>query len=278
MAEVNDVLWAGVNTDGSVNATQTPDNTKESTRGSSVLGKDAFLQLLVAQMKYQDPLNPSSDTEWIAQMATFSTLEEMQNMNTTLGNSQALSLVGKTVIVKVDNNLVGGKVDYVAMQAGKAYLSINESLYSIDDLDTVADHDYLKKLKEAGIIKGDIDPTDTEQILAALEVIYGEIGTVGDSVDKAASSIEKAADSITEAAGDIAGSVENVGNIISSSNADGSTGAAPEKTEDAEKVEGTEAEKAGQTEETTGEAESEEAVEGEESEQSEEVTDGTTTE
>ena len=226
-------------------------------------------------MKYQDPLNPSSDTEWIAQMATFSTLEEMQNMNTTLGNSQALSLVGKTVIVKVDNNLVGGKVDYVAMQAGKAYLSINESLYSIDDLDTVADHDYLKKLKEAGIIKGDIDPTDTEQILAALEVIYGEIGTVGDSVDKAASSIEKAADSITEAAGDIAGSVENVGNIISSSNADGSSGAAPEKTEDAEKAEGAEAE---QTEQTTGEAESEEAVESEESEQSVEATDGTTTE
>lgn len=209
MAEVNDILWAGFNADGTVNAAQTPDNTSASTVGSSTLGKDAFLQLLVAQMKYQDPLNPSSDTEWIAQMATFSTLEEMQNMNTTLGNSQALSLVGQTVIVKVDNNLVGGKVDYVAMQAGKAYLSIGDSLYSIDDLDTVADHDYLLKLKQAGVIKGDIDPTDTEQILAALEVIYGRIEKVGSSVEKAADSMEKAADSISEAAGDIADSVSS---------------------------------------------------------------------
>lgn len=261
MAGVNDVLWAGLNNDGTVNATQTPDNAKESTVGSSVLGKDAFLQLLVAQMKYQDPLNPSSDTEWIAQMATFSTLEEMQNMNATLGNSQALGLVGKTVIVKVDNNLIGGKVDYVVMQAGKAQMSINGSLYSIDELDTVADHDYLQTLKEQGIIKGDIDPTDTEQILAALEVIHGEIGSVGDSVDKAAESMTKAAESIVEAAGDIAGSVESVGSMVSAGNA----GTATEKSDETEKVEETNKESASTetTEEMadTDETEAEETVE-----------------
>ena len=46
----------------------------------SSLGKDAFLQLLVAQMKYQDPLEPTSNTEYISQLATFSELEEMQNL------------------------------------------------------------------------------------------------------------------------------------------------------------------------------------------------------
>ena len=56
------------------------ESTKKETKGTSELGKDAFLQLLVAQMKYQDPLNPTSDTEYIAQLAQFSQLEQMQNL------------------------------------------------------------------------------------------------------------------------------------------------------------------------------------------------------
>lgn len=155
------MIWAPIDKDGNVYQTPTPDNTSKPTRGTSELGKDAFLQLLVAQMKYQDPLNPTSDTEWISQMATFSTLEEMQNMNTTMGNSQALSLVGKTVIINSEDRLVGGKVDYVVIQKGKAYLAINEELYSIDDLDTVASEEYMDKL--LGNDKTDKDETDTDK-------------------------------------------------------------------------------------------------------------------
>ncbi|MCQ6274098.1 flagellar hook assembly protein FlgD [Bacillus sp. V3B] len=50
---------------------------------SSTLGKDEFLQLLMAQLQNQDPSNPMEDTEFIAQMAQFSTLEQMTNMNST---------------------------------------------------------------------------------------------------------------------------------------------------------------------------------------------------
>lgn len=163
------MLTAPVDEKGNIYADATKDNMSEPTLGKGTLGKDAFLKLLVAQMSYQDPLNPSSDTEWISQMATFSSLEEMQNMNTTLGNTQALNLVGASVIMKTtlstgETTLVGGTVDYVIMQSGKAYLAINDGLYSIDDLDTVADEEYLKKLIADGTVtdagKGDSDKTD----------------------------------------------------------------------------------------------------------------------
>lgn len=61
------------------------------------LGKEAFLQLLVAQMQNQDPLNPSDDTEFISQLSTFSMLEQMQNMNAAMQSSQAAGLIGKQV-------------------------------------------------------------------------------------------------------------------------------------------------------------------------------------
>lgn len=118
-------------------------------KDSSSLGKEDFLNLLVAQMKYQDPLEPTSNTEYISQLATFSELEEMQNLNSTMNSSHASNLVGKTVIVKVTSEATGqtyyetGKVDYIVRENGKVYLSIKDGLYSIDDLDSVVDEDYL---------------------------------------------------------------------------------------------------------------------------------------
>ena len=77
------------------------------------LGKEDFLQLLTVQLRFQDPLNPMQDTDFIAQMAQFSSLEQLQNMNRSLdrnlGSDDQLnaafqsnlitSLVGKTVEV-----------------------------------------------------------------------------------------------------------------------------------------------------------------------------------
>lgn len=122
--------------------------TSEKKSGSTV-DKDAFLQLLVAQMKYQDPLEPTSNTEYISQYATFSELEQMQNMSATLELSRASTLIGQTVLMKVTDSsgnttTVQGNVDYVVYENNKAYLSINGELYSLDDLDTVADTKYLE--------------------------------------------------------------------------------------------------------------------------------------
>ena len=83
---------------------------------SDELGKDQFLELLVAQMNNQDPLSPQENGEFIAQLAQFSTVEGIENMNTSMEallsgyqSSQALqasSLVGRTVIVPSDQAIV----------------------------------------------------------------------------------------------------------------------------------------------------------------------------
>lgn len=136
---------AAIVEDGKItNATSTT-STKEK---SSTLGKDDFLQLLVAQMKFQDPLEPTSNTEYIAQYATFSEVEQIQNMSKSMDLSRASSLVGQTVqITSTDDNgketTKMGKVDYVKYENGKAMVSVDEELYSLDDVTYVCDQDYL---------------------------------------------------------------------------------------------------------------------------------------
>lgn len=120
---------------------------KDAAKGSE-LDKDAFLQLLIAQMKYQDPLEPTENTEYISQLATFSSLEEMQNMAAGMTLQRASSLVGETVIVKAVNSATGGteyaqgKVDYVVYENNKAFVSIDDQLYSVDDVYQVSDAKY----------------------------------------------------------------------------------------------------------------------------------------
>lgn len=119
-------------------------------RGSSELGKDEFLKLLVCQLQNQDPLNPQDDTQFIAQLAQFSSLEQMTNMNNTMTSTSAYSLVGKEVIVQTKDSAgtykeVRGTVDYVEMKNGEAKLSIDGNTYSIDDLVQVMDTFYAAK-------------------------------------------------------------------------------------------------------------------------------------
>ena len=154
---------------------------KKTEKSGSDLGYDQFLQILCAEMQYQDPLEPTSNTEYIAQMATFSQVESMLNMQNTMTASEANALVGKYVIMKVTSSTTGevsyaaGNVDYVLHQNGKTYLSINNSLYNIEDLDTVADADYMeavalaeefKKAVEELPPKNQISLSDKDAIVA----------------------------------------------------------------------------------------------------------------
>lgn len=136
--------------DGKVVAETSP--TYEQKASGDTLDKQAFLQLLVAQMQYQDPLEPMDNTEYVSQLAQFSALEAMQNVDQSLINQNALNLVGKNVIMAVgssEGNVtaeVAGKVDFVQIINGKAHLSIEDTTYSIDDLEYVVGDDYLTSI------------------------------------------------------------------------------------------------------------------------------------
>ncbi len=93
-----------------------------SAAAKTMLGKDDFMKLLVAQMQHQDPLNPSDSSQMAAQLAQFSSLEQLTNISqqmatqasdsatlvNTVNNSSAIGLLGKTVTVLDDTVQVGG--------------------------------------------------------------------------------------------------------------------------------------------------------------------------
>ena len=88
---------------------------------SESLGKDDFMKILIAQLTHQDPTAPMKDTEFIAQMAQFSTLEQMTNMTQDFGklagilsSNQALGLLGRTVELFDGENMVSGVVEEVS--------------------------------------------------------------------------------------------------------------------------------------------------------------------
>jgi flagellar basal-body rod modification protein FlgD len=101
------------------------------TSGNSALGKDAFLTLLVTQMKTQDPLNPMDDKQFVAQLAQFSSLEQLTNINsgidklTTATTQQqmfsAASFIGKEVKAK------GSSVSKTGDSVGAIYYTLPEA-------------------------------------------------------------------------------------------------------------------------------------------------------
>ena len=131
---------------GKIEETQSESSVKKAASKTG-MDKDAFLQLLVAQMKYQDPLEPTSNTDYISQYATFSQVEQMQNMAATMELTRASSMVGKLVAVETtdksgDVKQLQGMVQYVTYENGKAYVSIEGNLYSADDVTAVIDETY----------------------------------------------------------------------------------------------------------------------------------------
>lgn len=124
------------------------------------MGRDTFLQLLVAQLSNQDPLNPVEDKEFISQLAQFSSLEQMQTMNSSLdtlnetGASgqvhsaflQGVSLVGKNIEVpnpeydgkNVMEKTITGKVDSVDFRGTEPILRVGKQSFYLSSVLSVS--------------------------------------------------------------------------------------------------------------------------------------------
>jgi len=141
--------------DGKIVESTTQESLSNSKKASgNTLDKEAFLQLLVAQMKYQDPMEPTSNTESVSQYAQFAQVETMQNMSANMDLQRATALVGQEVHIKTtgasgETTLLTGRVDYVIYENGTPYLVVNEGMYSLDDLYTVSDKEYITAYDKA---------------------------------------------------------------------------------------------------------------------------------
>ena len=97
------------------------------------LGKDDFLKLFVAQLQHQDPMNPMNDSEFMGQMASFSTLEQVSNLATAnariadnLAASHAIGLIGRTVTWTDEADAAHtGVVEKVSQTDGKPVLTVS---------------------------------------------------------------------------------------------------------------------------------------------------------
>jgi len=131
-------------------------------KDNQTLDKDDFLKLLVTQLQCQDPLNPMQDTEFIAQTAQFSSLEQMQNLNTTLEDGlnnllvaqyellynfsswqstlSGLSLMGKEILGEdADGESITGIVQKVKFTDDGPVAVVNGKEVKISDIKEIGD-------------------------------------------------------------------------------------------------------------------------------------------
>jgi len=111
------------------------------TAGSSDMGQDAFLQLLMAQLKNQDPLNPTDSNQFMSQQAQFTQISELQKLNKSMASSnqimQASSLIGKEVSLPDPDDYektVSGKVSEAKINAKGATVVVNGKEYPLDSV------------------------------------------------------------------------------------------------------------------------------------------------
>lgn len=112
----------------------------------SILGKDDFLILMMKQMQNQDPLNPMDNSQYLAQMAQFSNLEQLTNMSQSFTTSQAFSLVGKNVKATTTDEHglsvdVTGKVEKATVDGSTITLTVDGKPVSLGNVVEVMDQD-----------------------------------------------------------------------------------------------------------------------------------------
>ena len=124
---------ASTSTTGTSKTTGTSSKTGAAIGAAAGMGKDDFMQLLIAQLKNQDPMKPMEDKEFVTQLAQFSSLEAMEKMTQQMEDLtgsqmlvQAATLIGKQVSAKLETGeVVTGTISQVKMISGKPTAVVN---------------------------------------------------------------------------------------------------------------------------------------------------------
>ncbi len=124
-----------------------PDGSSLRSISSQVLGAEDFLKLLTVQLSNQDPLEPVTDTAFISQMASFTSLEQMGDLTKTMeqftGQQQEIAsqaYLGKKVTLNISDNTglpIQGKVTAVSTQDGEVFLTIGQNSYPVGEVNRV---------------------------------------------------------------------------------------------------------------------------------------------
>jgi flagellar basal-body rod modification protein FlgD len=115
----------------------------ESVGFNSTMGRDQFMNLLVTQMRNQNPLDPINDSEFIAQLAQFSTLEGVEKLNTSFDDmlklqqlTQGANLVGRVAVFDRPESAEQGRglIQAVSMIGQKLNLIIGNELVPLESV------------------------------------------------------------------------------------------------------------------------------------------------
>ncbi|BCG59683.1 flagellar hook assembly protein FlgD [Paenibacillus sp. URB8-2] len=126
---------------GSVWPNYSAANSTSSSTGSTSLGKDQFLKILITQLQNQDPMQPMEDKEFIAQMAQFSSVEQLMNisnqltaLNQSLGSVSGL--IGKNVswLDSSTSQEKSGAVDSIVVSGGVQYALVGKEKIALTDI------------------------------------------------------------------------------------------------------------------------------------------------
>ena len=151
-----------------------PANIKVYDKKGQVLGKDDFLKLFVTQLSKQDPMNPVSDKEFIAQMAQFSALEQMNNVSANMNelkSMQAGMMVGKLITGKdaLNGNVITGEVTRIIYDnSGNIFLRTKDNTVQMRDVMSV--ENIVKENKENIVNENAVKKQSEKQNAAGLNI------------------------------------------------------------------------------------------------------------
>ncbi|MBP5596560.1 MAG: hypothetical protein J6Y02_14335 [Pseudobutyrivibrio sp.] len=148
--------------------------------------EEMFMKLLVAEMQYQDPLEPTDNSQYVAQLASFTQIEAIQAVQADMKNIQGNSMVGKMVALVDDDNVeIHGRVDYVRTDDdGQLLASVNNKEYPVEKIKSIMDETYYNAVLVADTILSDIAKLPTAELLTlGDEEAVTKVATMINSLD-----------------------------------------------------------------------------------------------